>query len=945
LLEREHEIAQVRALLEHASGGEGSTVLIEGPAGIGKTEFLARIRDLAAEKRMGTLVARGGELEQDLPLVVVRALLAGSVERADEDERRELMAGAAALAAPVLAARETDDDGLASDLTLSAAMHGLFWLCSNLADRRPLLIAVDDVQWADAGSLRFLSYLAHRIADLPAMLALGRRTGEPGTDEALFGAIGGQRSTTRIELAALSRSAVAELLQASYAGPVADQFADACNSATGGNPFLMRELITALRDQDVSPLAENVRQVEQVRPRRVALAVRARLNRLPASAIELARATAVLGLEAELGDAARLAGIAEEEGQDAADALADAGLLEPRRPLVFSHPLIRSAIYDDLPRGRRATAHARAARQLLDNAAPTENVAVHLLHTEPARDDRVAELLREAAAISMDRGAAEQSATYLRRALTESPSSDQLWQVLRELGAAEVAAGDPQATEHLFGALASSPKSERAEIAELLTVALAAAGRHEEAVEMLRDVIRTVEAIDAEVALRLEGAMLSSACLSSVEHPMPDDLRTRLAELRGETPGERLMLASGAYYTSLYGAAAAEALPMAHRALAGDRLLAEPRVDAPPFWLANAVLLFADQHDEHETHLDVAGRDAARTGSMFGAVLVLGHRALNALDRGRVADSVADAHDCLRSTIATNWVGGLPLALAALLFALVEQGELTAAEDVLAEHGVMGDVPLQQLWDMLLAARSRLRLAQGRPESALADALELARRHAARGMSCAWRYYAWRPVASRAHAALGDRDGSREVAEEHLGNARRWGAAAPIAEALRACAAAEDGEARIGLLRDALEVLEGSDLELERMHVLLELGEALRRLRRDSESRGPLQSALDLAEPAGAGLVAERARSELAATGVTRRNRTFLSGMDALTPCERRAAAMAAAGMSNPEIAQNLFVTRKTVEKHLGNAYAKLDISSRKDLATMFPQEGAAGEE
>jgi DNA-binding NarL/FixJ family response regulator len=181
-------------------------------------------------------------------------------------------------------------------------------------------------------------------------------------------------------------------------------------------------------------------------------------------------------------------------------------------------------------------------------------------------------------------------------------------------------------------------------------------------------------------------------------------------------------------------------------------------------------------------------------------------------------------------------------------------------------------------------------------------------------------------------AALGEYDDARQTAEEQLRIARRWGTAGPVAAALRSLAAAEQGTARVDLLTQARSVLEGSRDALERMHVLLELGTALRHLRRQSESREPLLEALELAERGGAALVAERARAELAATGIKRRKRTFLAGIEALTPSERRVATMAAEGMSNPEIAQSLFVTRKTVEKHLANAYAKLEIGSRGEL-------------
>ena len=334
MLERERELDQVDALLQRAVSGVGCALVIEGPAGIGKTEILVRARELAAERGMATLVARGGELERDLPFVVVRELLTREIASADEAERRELLAGAAGLAEPVIGAHAGERESPAavaqpipaytSGAGLSAALHGLFWLCSNLAYRRPLLLVVDDVHWADPGSLRFLLYLAHRIGDLPAVLILARRTDEATDDAGAIEAIRREPACAVIDLQPLSPAAVAQLLDASYDERVAEEFASACHATTRGNPFLVRELVLTLQDQGLGPEAEHAERVDMVRPARIADVVRARLERLPAAAIELARAVAVLGTRVELRHAAKLVGIDDRIAEDAADALAAA---------------------------------------------------------------------------------------------------------------------------------------------------------------------------------------------------------------------------------------------------------------------------------------------------------------------------------------------------------------------------------------------------------------------------------------------------------------------------------------------------------------------------------------------------------------------------------------------------------------------------------------------
>lgn len=949
LLERDHELARIGELLDRAVRGEGCVLLIEGPAGIGKSELLRSTREAAEERGMQALVARGGELERELPFVVVRELLARTVERVPAAERDELMAGAAGLAAAVLGSRAAGDERPTSTppgkvtaphgRALADALHGLFWLSSNIAERSPVLLVIDDLHWADAASLRFVAYLAHRIGDLSALLAVGWRTGESDADEDAVDAIRREPLTLVLAPSPLSAHAVAEALQGSYDEPVAEQFARACHAVTGGNPFLLRELVVAIRDEGLRPRAEHAERVEVIRPHGVGVAMRARLARLPARAIELARAMAVLGAEADLRQAARLAGIDDDEAEEAADALVAAELVEPGRPLAFCHPLIRGAIYEDLPPRHRASAHGRAARHLAEEAAPRENVAAHLLHTEPASDDRVVELLRDGGAIALDRGTPQQAVSYLRRALAEPPQREVRTRVLQELGAAELAAGAPEALPHLSDALALSDGRERAAIAEQLAVALDAAGRHEDVVTMLRDEIANVRPVDPDAALRLEGSMLSSASLSGRRLPGAAHPTERLAALRGETAGERLLLAAAAWYVALFGGDADQALDLAQRSLADDRLLAEHRVDAPPFWLANGVVLAAERYDEHLAHVDAAERVAARRGSVIGSTLVLCQRAMNAYLRGTVADAAEYAGDAMQRTVAAGWRGGLPMVVRTFVLALVEQGELAAADRLLVGHGMAGELPPQQFFDTVLIARGTLRLAQGRPAEALEDLRQVARRERRRGRGVPFFLYAWHPAAVHALAALADRDGARRTGEEALALARRWGTPGPIGAALRSLAAADDGEARVERLREAVSLLDGSEAQLERMHGLVDLGAAMRRAGHVADSRESLLVALELAEGAGAESIAERARGELAATGVTRRKRTELVGVEALTPSERRAATLAAAGLSNPEIAQRLFVSRKTVEKHLGNAYLKLKISSRNELAEKLGEE------
>jgi DNA-binding CsgD family transcriptional regulator len=191
-------------------------------------------------------------------------------------------------------------------------------------------------------------------------------------------------------------------------------------------------------------------------------------------------------------------------------------------------------------------------------------------------------------------------------------------------------------------------------------------------------------------------------------------------------------------------------------------------------------------------------------------------------------------------------------------------------------------------------------------------------------------------------AAVGDSERARGLAHDDLERARRWGASSGIGVALRATALVES-TAPIDRLREAVMALERSPARLEHARALTDLGAALRRANRRSEARGELRDGLELAGRCGAGALVERARTELRAAGgqVSDPRGT---GVQQLTVSERRVAELAAEGQSNPEIAQTLFVTRKTVETHLSRVYRKLGIPGRMKLAQALGEQVAAAD-
>jgi DNA-binding CsgD family transcriptional regulator len=225
--------------------------------------------------------------------------------------------------------------------------------------------------------------------------------------------------------------------------------------------------------------------------------------------------------------------------------------------------------------------------------------------------------------------------------------------------------------------------------------------------------------------------------------------------------------------------------------------------------------------------------------------------------------------------------------------------------------------------------------ARGDHRAALARAVELGRAVTSFGhTNPPASFPAWRSLAALEHHALGETQEAVALAQEEVELARAWGAPRTLGRALRILGLVRGGDDGIALIREAVAVLEPSPARLEHAYALADLGAALRRGNRRAEAREHLRQALELAQRSGAILLAEAAHEELIATGA-RPRRIIQSGADALTPSERRIAAMAAEGLSNREIAQALFVTLRTVEMHLSNAFRKLDISSRTQLPAL----------
>jgi len=922
LLERGGELACVEQAIAALARGQGGVLVIQGAAGIGKSTLLYALREQASGQGMQSLTARASELEQAWSFGVVRQLLESRVVRADDVQRAELLAGAARLAGPVLGLGGKVGDSF-------AALHGLYWLVANLSTGAPVVAAVDDLQWADEPSLRWLIYLCHRLEGLPVLVAASTRAPHRGHSPLLAEllAVG---EVQLLSPSPLSEAAVAQLVRDRLGAQPDPAFVTACAQVTGGNPFALHELMLDLAADGIEPSAAVAAVVAERVPAQVERVVLARLGRLDHAARRLAQAVAILGEDSGLRLAARMAELDIDTAATAADALLTAELLAEARPLRFAHPLVRSAVYEQLAPGACARAHARAATLLLQENADLEKVAAQLLSSEPAGDLDAVQALRGAAAAALARGAPQTAVGYLRRALAEPPPQRDRAAVLGELGAAERIGRDPAALIHLQQAWqATAEPVARAQLADQLADVLFYAGDLERCGAVLGAAAADIGDRDLDLAVRLYSAKAGIEIHSA--HPPPLERLWELAECGVATSRSvQLTLANVLAARGLHRAAVSD---LVQRGLDDGRFIAEETSEALPAILAVYALVFIDELARAHDLTEAMVADARARGSVLGFMAASGLRGWVALRRGALAEAEADTAAALELATEHHLAFSVPFIAAYRSLTLLERGKIEQAAAVV--EAVTLDAALAELpaGPTLFEARGRVRLARGQRAQAIAE-LRRCGRSADRINTRSPNTFAWRSALALALASE-NRPQARELAQTELELARCAGAARAIGVALRVCGILADAPQRIELLEQSVAVLETTPMRLELAYSLTELGAALRRAGARTAAREPLRRALDLAHRCGATPLAQRAREEALAAGA-RPRRPWATGVHALTSSELRVAQLAAQDMGNRDIAQALFITAKTVSDHLSSAYRKLNISSRDQLAAVM---------
>ncbi|GAA0595443.1 ATP-binding protein [Streptomyces crystallinus] len=912
---RAEELHALRETVRTSAAGHPALVHLVGESGIGKTSLIQALTGSGFDVPVLVGSACGAPLERDFSFGVVRRLFGDLLAKTDEPTRRALLDHAGPPARLVV-----DDASFQTRRTSTyATHHALYKLVVKLAERSPLLLVVDDAHAADAPSMRFLAYAAHRLSGHPVTVLLSTTDGEqPYAEEPLL-ALTGRASELR--LAPLSGAGVAEVVHRSV-GPASADVVAACTEVTRGNPFLLTELLRVLGRPGASPDALHADEVRLLGSPAVAARLRARFRARPDTEA-LAHAVAVLGDGAEFDVAADLAGLAPAQAARALDTLAAMSVVPNAHPLGFTHTFVRNAVLDSIPVGARLTAHGRAAHLLRAAHAPSEQVAAHLLRSGSSAAPWACEELRRAAKLAAGRGAPDIAATYLRHALKQPSSPAEHSATLCELGTAELSYAPHEGIGHLRAALAAATDARQAAQAALkLVPALGMLAAHEEASEIADTVLADLGDEDPDLAWRLEAAAMMPEFLRL--STAPTALR-RVARMSRPALGDLALRRAQQGMLATMAAWRGEQREKVVRCTREAILSADQNFFRPPSYYT----LFALARTDASAAVDevYAVGDRIAEGSRWPravAIMSMAHglRALHSGDLHEAARRFASALTSFED-YGVDVRGDHCAVTCAVWFtdALVSLGQLDRARELLARHLDGSDeVPQTLEHTFLLYARGRLRLAEEDARGAVEDLEECGRR------AEVWQMHnpavvPWRSRAVAAHLALGQRERARELAREELDLALAWGTDGVIGVAQHALANAVGGSEGQELLTAAVARLAASPRRLGHAAALLDLAALAHP---QGEARALLEQAVALASECGAEPLVRRGEQLLAGLGGGRRKgRRAPHG---LTPQEHQIALAAARGATNRQIAQSLCVTVRNVEFHLSSAYRKLGV-------------------
>jgi DNA-binding CsgD family transcriptional regulator len=906
LLGRRTECEALDRFLLDVRGGQSRVLVLCGEAGVGKSVLLKYLVTRASGFRVAR--AAGVESEMELPFSGLHQLCALCLDRLEalpEPQRDALGTAFGVLG------REAPDRFL-----VGLAVLGLL---SDLAEEQPLLWVVDDAQWLDRASSQVLAFVARRLEAESVGLVFAAREADDGQD--LTG-------LPELVLQGLGEEDARALLESVVPGLLDEPVRDRIVAETRGNPLALLELPRGMTPAELAggfamphtlPIASQIEQgfVRRLRP-------------LPAETqrLLLVAASEPVGDVPLLWRAADRLGI----GPEAAVPAEAAGLIEIGGRVRFRHPLVRSACrrlagVADLQEAHRGLAEAT------DPELDPDRRAWHLASAAVGPDEAVAGELERSADRAQARGGIAAAAAFLERATALTPDPSRRGARALAAAQAKLDAGAPEAALELLATAELCPLDslQRARLERLRAMIAFAGSRGGDAPRLLFEAATRLEPLDAKLAretyLEALGAAVYAGRLGDPEviRRMAEAARAASGDAEPQTALDLLRHGLATWFADGHAAA----VPPLRRAL---RALAQREPEYPENlrWLGIASPVAFELWDQEEWHrMATPALRAARDAGAFGVLpTALIYRSGVAVNAGRFAEAEA----LLAEAEAISGTAGTPRATFTALFLASWRGDEAVAlpliEDAIRDATDRGEGRTISLAEY---GRTILYIGLGRYDDAFAAATR-ACEHEDLGVFASG-------LSELVEAGI--RSGKRAVAGDALRQLeeRTSGAGTPWARGIeaRSRALVSDGPDAEALYREAIERLpHDSDTELQLARTQLMYGEWLRREGRRVDAREQLRPAHEFFDRVGAAGFAERARRELLATGETARKRTPET-RDDLTAQEAQIAQLARAGLTNPEIGTELFISPRTVEWHLRKVFAKLDISSRRELRRALP--------
>ena len=894
LLGRAAECSLLDDVVAAVRAGESRTLVLHGEPGIGKTALLNHVMTTAADLRL--LHAAGVESESELPYASLHQLcspLLDSVDQLPPPQRDALDVAFGRSAGP------TPDRFLVGLAVLT--------LLSTAAEEKSLLCVVDDAQWLDDVSAKTLSFVARRLLADRVGLCLAAR--EPPQDF---------RGLPELEVRGLRNGDARALLRSAVVSRLDERVSDRIVAETRGNPLALLELPHGLSVEQLAGGFGLMDASGHALPTRVETSFQRRVEAIPADA----RRLLLVAAAEPTGDAVTVRRAAKSLGIDIAAVDTTDGLLTIEGSVRFRHPLVRSAVYRSAPADQRRTVHLALAGAT-DRKLDPDRRAWHLAAAALAPDEAVAEELERCADRARKRGGVASAAAFQHRALLLTADADR--QTERALAAAELSfqAGWLDTTQRLLTVMESYPLDGfQAARAGLVRGHLALVLRDRDGPLLLLEAARHLEAFDLELAreayLTAYGSAMSAGHLGRAG-VLLDVCRAIERLPPQEGPHGKALLLEG--LARMHTDGRAVAIPILQQTRGA--LMHLPAEDVLRWgWIAPMAGHVAWDSEGAKEICERQVGIVRAAGALANLPVYLSSLALENAWSGDLAGArllIAESDAVAAVT------GSQPPAFAALRLLSLE-GDLAAASALIgatierASAQGQGLAVREAQWAAAVLYNSLARYD---------EAAAAAREVTADDMDPYPQMWAL-PELVEAAARMGDLGVARNALDRLTEMTRPAHTDWARGTQARAEALVSDGDDAELLYREAIQRFGRTTLrpELARAHLLY--GEWLRREGRRRDARAHLRSADDLCAAMGMDAFAERARRELVATGETLRRRGDDRGE--LSPQEEQIARLVCDGLSNAEIATQLFLSRRTVEWHLRNLYAKLGIGSRREL-------------